>query len=73
MKLQASSEFRLWLPVSKTWADCFVDEYATFYSVSIRRKDWALPSVLDHKVKKTKKPLTFSVQFFDKILQEYDN
>lgn len=72
MKLQASSEFHLYLASSKAWVDCIVDEYATFYSVSIWRKGWALPSVLDHRVKKTKKPLVFSVQFFSKILREYD-
>lgn len=70
MKLKSVSDLKLWLPVSKTFAKIHVEYFSTFVSVTIQRKGWVLPSVVD--VRFNYKEFRDDVMFFDTLLQKFD-
>lgn len=70
MKLKSTKNLKLWLPVSKTWAKVHVEFFSTVVSVTIQRVGFALPSVLDVRIKN--KDFRDDVMFYDTLLKQFD-
>lgn len=61
MSLKLLKESRLQMICSRGWGYAYVSEYATTWRVTFHVIGWAMPSILEQRVKKVKGDTAFDV------------